>query len=55
MGLLNLLFGNSGKSNDRLFDDKDKNDDWFDHSGEDHDNEDGWCTECEEDEEDLED
>ncbi|MGI6268991.1 MAG: hypothetical protein ACOYKJ_00420 [Candidatus Howiella sp.] len=30
-------------------------DDWFDHSLEDHDNEDGWCTECEEFEEDLDD
>lgn len=29
--------------------------DWFDHSLEEHDNEDGWCTECEEFEEDLDD
>lgn len=27
--------------------------DWYDHSLEDHDSEDGWCTECEEFEEDL--
>lgn len=34
---------------------KDDDSDWFDHSLEEHDNEDGWCTECEEFEEDLDD
>lgn len=29
--------------------------DWFDHSLEEHDNEEGWCAECEEFEEDLDD
>lgn len=34
---------------------KEDDDEWFDHSLEEHDNEDGWCTECEEFEEDLDD
>lgn len=34
---------------------KEDDNDWLDHSLEEHDNEDGWCTECEEFEEDLDD
>ena len=32
---------------------KEDDNNWFDHSLEEHDNEDGWCAECEEFEEDL--
>lgn len=55
MGLFDFLFGNNGTPKKSCWGDADKNEDWFDHSGEEHDNEDGHCTECDEDEEDLED
>jgi len=47
MGLFSFLFGLLGSSlsnnNDDLWV---ENDSWFEHSGEDHDVEDGYCMEC---------
>lgn len=51
MGLFDAFFGQPKKKSE--WDTYD--DDWFDHSGEDHDMFEGHCMECEEDEEDLED
>ncbi len=52
MGLFDILFNNTNNTKSIWDDD---NEDWFEHSGEDHDIFDGHCVECEELEEDLED
>ncbi len=53
MGILGFLFDlltSSDKNKANMFT---ENDSWYEHSGEDHDLEDGYCLECDDDEEDL--
>lgn len=53
MGILGFLFDILGSSSGRKPTENIESDSWFEHSGEDHDIEDGYCLECDDDEDNL--
>ncbi len=53
MGLFSFIFGLLSAENNSRTDEFAENNSWFKHSGEEHDVEDGYCIECDDDEENL--